>query len=121
MLTKIKHNINRTSVKLVVLLTAGLIAGALISSGAWAQGIPHKLDAAACSALQTTDAVVFVVGQTGHVTTYYGEETSGGATVGPWINPKTNVNLMNSVSIGVSVGNPIYCFTLGGARWCIEY
>ncbi len=116
MLTKIKHNINRTSVKLVVLLTAGLIGGALIPSGAWAQGTPQELDAGACTTLQSANALVFVVGQTGHVTTYY---CAGGAKA-PWSGVKT-VNLGHSVSIGVSVGNPIYCFTLGGARWCIEY
>ena len=119
MLTGIKHNIIRISVKFAALLTAGLIGGALITSGAWAANptpIKNECTGAGASKFDTDNVIMFVVDQTGHTNVYYGAEPT---SKGPW-SSKT-VNLNNSLGISVSIANPTYCYKVSGNKVCITY
>lgn len=121
MSTKIKHKANRTSVKLAVILTTGLIGGALIPNGTWAQGPAQKFDQKACDAIKGEKVIIFVVDQSSNppVKTYFGGNPTSNA--GWPAGVMKDLHLKDSVSIGVSVGNPTYCYTLGGSRFCVTY
>ena len=119
MLTKTEHKTNRTSVKLAVLLAAGLIGGALIPSGAWAaKPTPIGLQCTdkGKSAFDTKNVLLFEVDGTTHTNVYYGKKP----TIENWNNPKT-IDLNHSYGISISISNPTYCYKVSGSKICVTY